>query len=77
MCVKNSYKGTAELSMKTAPDEVRNLVISEKNDTVNEDGINANIDGDDSHSDTNSIVADNEFIADTVVLSVGPWQKRP
>lgn len=63
--------------MKTAPDEVRNLVISEKNDTVNEDGINANIDDDDSHSDTNSIVADNEFIADTVVLSVGPWQKRP
>lgn len=48
--------------MKTAPDEVRNLVISEKNDTVNEDDINANIDGDDSHSDTNSIVADNEFI---------------
>lgn len=63
--------------MKTAPDEVRNLVISEKNDTVNEDDINANIDGDDSHSDTNSIVADNEFIADAVVSSVGTWQKKP
>ena len=36
-CDKNSYKETAKLSMKTAADEVRNSVISEKNDTVNED----------------------------------------
>ena len=37
LCDKNSYNETAKLSMKTAADEVRNLVISEKNDTVNED----------------------------------------
>ena len=37
LCAKNSYKETAELSMKTAADEVRNLVIYEANDTVNED----------------------------------------
>ena len=32
---KTSYKETAELSMESAADEVRNLVISEKGDTVN------------------------------------------
>ena len=79
LCVKNSYKERAELSMKTAADEVINLVISEKNDTVNENDSakneNANIDADDSHSDENTIIADNEFIADTVVSSDGSWQK--
>ena len=35
MYTKNSYKETAELSMESAADEVRNLVISEKGDTVN------------------------------------------
>ena len=79
-CDKNSYKETAKLSMKTAADEVRNLVISKKNDTVNEDeratNKNANIDVDDSHSDENSIITDDEFIADTVVSSDGLWQKR-
>ena len=79
-CDKNSYKETAKLSMKTAADEVRNLVISEENDTVNEDeratNKNANIDVDDSHSDENSIITDDEFIADTVVSSDGLWQKR-
>ena len=80
LCDKNSYNETAKLSMKTAADEVRNLVISEKNDTVNEDeratNKNANIDADDSHSDENSIITDDEFIADTVISSDGLWQKR-
>ena len=75
LCAKNSYKETAELSMKTAADEVRNLVVGKKNNTVNEDDSatneNANIDADDSQSDENSIIADNEFIADTVVSSDG------
>ena len=79
-CAKNSYKETAKLSMKTAADEVRNLVISEKNDIVNEHDSatneNANIDADDSHSDENSIIVDNEFIADTVVWSDCSWKKR-
>ena len=69
---------TAELSMKTAADEVRNLAITKKNDTVNEDDSatneNANIDADGSHSDESSITADTEFIADTVILSDGSWQ---
>ena len=80
LCAKNSCKETTELSMKTAANEVRNLVISEKKDTVNEDDSatneNANIDADDSHSDEDSIIAYNEFIADTVVSSDGSWQKR-
>ena len=54
MYATKGYKETAELSMKTAADEVRNLVISEKNDTVNEDGSatneDANIDDNNSHS---------------------------
>ena len=37
LCAKNNYKETAELSRKAAADEVRNLIISEKNDSVNED----------------------------------------
>ena len=80
LCVKYSYKKTAELIMKTAADEVRNLVVSKKNDTVNEDDSptneNANIDADDNHSNENSIIADNEFIANTVVSSDGSWQKK-
>ena len=73
-----SYRETADLSTKTAADEVRNLVISEKNDTVNENdsATNENDDADDSHSDENSIIDDDEFTADTVVLSDGSWQKR-
>ena len=66
--------------METAANEVRNLVISEKNDTVNDNDSatneNVNIDADDRHFDENSIIADNEFIADTVVSSDGSWQKR-
>ena len=66
--------------MKTAAGEVRNLFINEKNNTVNEDDSatseNANIDADDSHSDENSIIYHNEFIADTVVSSDGSWQKE-
>ena len=60
LCAKNSYKETSELGMKTAADEVSNLVISEKNDTVNENDSaanrNANIDADDSHSDENLLL---------------------
>ena len=66
--------------MKTAAGEVRNLVINEKNNTVNEDDSatseNANIDADDSHSDENCIIYHNELIADTVVSSDGSWQKE-
>ena len=83
LCAKNSRKETTELSMKTAANEVRNLVISEKKDRKEKKKKkkkrrkkNANIDPDDSHSDEDSIIAYNEFITDTVASSDGSWQKR-